>query len=223
VATLRFSCAVAALLAGVAGAVACPTSDVTCVSATPAVPPQYGATGRGGSAVIGEDCAAPCWRTLTIGLHKNVVAIRDAFDSVGKRIGIGETADEIMGRPLFYYAQTPTRLRLYRVTGADLGFRGDGAVPLEDVYYRAHELEYELCPVEVGPMLRLDYLDQPPGEFLRVAHTPVHRYGGHPVTLSVGFDGWTYLLLGESGGLARPVHARSSVFVFCKATLIASQ
>jgi hypothetical protein len=86
-----------------------------------------------------------------------------------------------MGRPLFQYAQSSTRLRLYRVTGFDLGYHDDGNVSLRDIYQRASELEYDLCPAEVGPMLRLSYLDQAPGQFLEIAHLPVHRYGGQPI------------------------------------------
>jgi len=168
-------------------------------------------------------CDSPCWRRLTIGLYNNVIAMRNAFDRVGKPVAVGETADEIMGRPQFQYTEAPTRLRLYRVTGADLGFRGDGNVSLEDIYDRALALDYDLCPAEVGPMLRLDYLDQPRGEFLRIAHVPVNAYGGEPITFTVGFDGWTYLLLGDSGGLETPLPARWSVFVFCEPTLTASR
>jgi hypothetical protein len=38
------------------------------------------------------------------------------------RIAVGETANEIMGRPLFQYAQSLSRLRLYRVRGFDVGY-----------------------------------------------------------------------------------------------------
>jgi hypothetical protein len=72
-------------------------------------------------------------------------------------------------------------------------------------------------------MLRLSYLDQAPGEFLEIAHLPVHRYGGQPIRFMVGYDGWTLLLHGNVGDLETIVPAHSLVFVFCKAVLIASQ
>jgi hypothetical protein len=171
----------------------------------------------------GDDCMSPCWRMVSIGTYKNVAAMREALDGAGPRIAIGETANEIMGRPLFQYAQLPTRLRLYRVRGSDLGYQDNDNVSLHDVYQRASELEYDLCPAEVGPMLRLSYLDQPPREFLDIAHLPVHRYGGQPIRLMVGYDGWTFLLVGKIGDLETTVPARSLVFVFCKATLTASR
>jgi hypothetical protein len=160
---------------------------------------------------------------VSIGLHKNVTAMRDAFEAARQRIAVGETADEIMGRPLFQYAQWPTRLQLYRVKGSDLGYQKNENVSLHDVYQRASELEYDLCPAEVGPMLRLSYLDQPPGEFLDIAHLPVHRYGGQPIRFMVGYDGWTFLLVGKVGDLETVIPARSLVFVFCKATLTATR
>ena len=107
--------------------------------------------------------------------------------------------------------------------GFDLGYHDDGNVSLRDIYQRASELEYDLCPAEVGPMLRLSYLDQAPGEFLEIAHLPVHRYGGQPIRLMVGYDGWTFLLLGNIGDLDTMVPAQSLVFVFCKAAVIASR
>jgi len=160
---------------------------------------------------------------VATGVYKNATAMRDALSDAGRRIAVGETANEIMGRPLFQYAQSPKRLRLYRETGFDLGFHDDGNVSLRDIYQRASELEYDLCPAEVGPMLRLGYLDQAPGEFLEIAHLPVHRYGGHPIRFMVGYDGSTPLLLGNVGDLETMVPAQSLVFVFCKAALIASQ
>jgi hypothetical protein len=175
------------------------------------------------AAAGGDDCVAPCWRTVAIGVYKNATSMRDALSDAGRRIGVGETANEIMGRPLFQYAQSPKHLRLFRVTGFDLGYHDDGNVSLRDIYQRASELEYDLCPAEVGPMLRLSYLDQAPGEFLEIAHLPVHRYGGQPIRFMVGYDGWTLLLLGNVGDLETMVPAQSLVFIFCKAALIASQ
>jgi hypothetical protein len=175
------------------------------------------------AAADSNDCISPCWRMVAIGVHKNATGMRDALGGAGRRIAVGETANEILGRPLFLYAQSPKRLRLYRVTGFDLGYRDEGNVSLRDIYQRASELEYDLCPAEVGPMLRLSYLDQAPGEFLEIAHLPVHRYGGQPIRFMVGYDGWTFLLLGNVGDLETMVLAQSSVCVFCKAALIASQ
>src|SRR5262245_2038281 len=175
------------------------------------------------SAATGSDeCISPCWRMVSIGIYKNVTAMRAALDGAGQRIAISQTADEIMRRPLFQYAQSPALLRLYRVRGSELGYQEDGEISLRDIYQRASELEYDLCPAEVGPMLRLSYLDQPTGEFLDVAHMPVHRYGGQPIRFMVGFDGWSFLLVGKIGGIEGRVDCRllvlrflNGVFIWC--------
>src|SRR5262249_52649457 len=126
---------------------------------------------------------SPCWRTIAIGVYKSAAAIRDALSDAGRRIAVGETANEIMGRPLFQYAQSPKRLRLYRVTGFDLGYHDDGNVSLRDIYQRASELEYDLCPAEVGPMFRLSYLDHPPSACLgRAAYQDSNSHWRSPLS-----------------------------------------
>src|SRR5262245_27441719 len=63
----------------------------------------------------------------------------------------------------------------------------------------APSLGFELCPAEVGPALRLNYLDQPLGEFLHIAMKPVARYTGELVTFVVGGGGAGLLLVGANG------------------------
>ena len=62
------------------------------------------------AAAGGDDCVSPCWRMVAIGVYKNATAMRDALSDAGRRIAVGETANEIMGRPLFQYAQSPKPL-----------------------------------------------------------------------------------------------------------------
>jgi hypothetical protein len=56
--------------------------------------------------------------------------------------------------------------------------------PLRDLYRRALQLGLELCPAEGAPQLRLEYLNQPVGEFLHVAMRPIATYGGDLVDLT---------------------------------------
>jgi hypothetical protein len=51
-----------------------------------------------------------------------------------------------------------------------LGF-SDGTTS-KDLYARGCELGFSLCPLELAPYLRLQYLDQPEGHWLIVASTP---------------------------------------------------
>jgi hypothetical protein len=52
-------------------------------------------------------------------------------------------------------------------------------------YARAVALGFELCPGEVGPALRLNYVDQPPGDFLHIAMKPVAKYNGALINFTV--------------------------------------
>src|SRR5262245_56032195 len=45
----------------------------------------------------------PVWKTVTVGQHRGVDAIRNALDKA--RIAIGESADEVLGRPAFSFSR----------------------------------------------------------------------------------------------------------------------
>jgi hypothetical protein len=143
---------------------------------------------------------APIWKTITIGDYKGVNALRAAIDASPCRIGLGDSADEILGRPTFSYSKSRRQLDLVVVSVAALGFDADGAA-LRDVYRRAVRIGLELCPAEVGPMLRLAYLDQPIGESLHIAMRPVSTYDGELVDLTLLNGGAGLLLI---GGEANP-------------------
>ena len=57
-----------------------------------------------------------------------------------------------------------------------LGFP-NGAT-LKEIYAKAKDLGLELCPAEVGPLLRLNYPDQPNGEYLRIAMETINDSDG---------------------------------------------
>ena len=167
--------------------------------------------------------AIPVWKTITIGELAGVNAVRAAMDAAPCAIFIGDWADEILGRPAFPFRRAKTELDLVVVTVAQLGFGEQGAA-LGHIHARAITFGLELCPAEVGPILRLSYLDQPPGEFLHIAMLPVARYSGEPVDFTLGNGGTGLLLI---GGNARPdvVLPGSIRFVFVKprpGTVVAS-
>ena len=110
----------------------------------------------------------------------------------------GEAADEILGRPAFPYKQTRAQLDLAVVPIAELGF-GENGASVRDIYARALGIGLELCPAEVGPTLRLNYLDQPVGEFLDIATHPIARYNGELINFTVGNGGAGLLLIGGDG------------------------
>ena len=166
------------------------------------------------------------WKTITVGGSKGVNAVRVAMEAAPCPIVIGDDADEILGRPAFPFGRKPVELDLVAVSVFELGL-GDQAsrndvelaaaveVSLRDIYARAISLGFELCPAEVGPALRLQYLDQPLGEFLRIAMTPVARYTGELVDFTVGNGGAGLVLIGGNGNAAATVPAAVR-FVFVR-------
>jgi hypothetical protein len=150
------------------------------------------------------------WRTITFGTYKGVDAYRRALDIA--KIKIGDSADEILGRPAFPYTRTKTGVELAVLSAADLGVESDRA-SLAEVYQRARQAGLELCPAEVGPQLRLDYRNQPLGEALDIAMEPVATYGGEPTILTLANWGTGLLLIGRDGRPESTVF-RKSRFVF---------
>jgi len=153
------------------------------------------------------------WRTITLGTYRSVDAYRDALDSA--RIKIGDSADQILGRPAFPYATTKTDVELVLLSAADLGVETESS--LADVYKLARQAGLELCPAEVGPQLRLDYRNQPLGEALDVAIEPVATYSGDLTILTLVNWGTGLALIGRDGR-SESMMSRTSRFVFALPT-----
>jgi hypothetical protein len=102
------------------------------------------------------------------------------------------------------------------LSAADLGVELDRA-SLAEVYQRARQVGLELCPVEVGPQLRLDYRNQPLGETLDITMEPVATYAGEPTILTLANWGTGLLLIGRDGRPESMVF-RKSRFVFALPT-----
>jgi hypothetical protein len=134
----------------------------------------------------------PIWRTVTLGTYKTVDALRDALDA--KRIHVGNRADEILGRAAFNLSKMRRDARLVILAVSELGFEEEGA-SLDDIYACARQLGFELCPAEVGPQLRLQYLNQPLGEFLHIAMAPIARYSGEPIDFTIANGGAGLILI----------------------------
>jgi len=73
-------------------------------------------------------------------------------------------------------------------------------VTLTEVYARARQLGFGLAAAEVGPQLRLQYFDQPVGEFLIIGMEPIKTWSGEPVILSVANGGAGLILIGQDVG-----------------------
>lgn len=76
-----------------------------------------------------------------------------------RSILMNEYGERLLSDDKFTTSNTKYSLKTVELTVRDLGFP-DGA-KTDQIFRRAIELGLELCPLEVGPYLRLEYLDQP--------------------------------------------------------------
>jgi len=152
------------------------------------------------------------WKTITIGTFANVFALSTALDTVG--CGIGNSAGEILARPTFTLRGAKTNVELFTVSAAELGFKTDTA-SLADIFARAKQLGFGLAAAEVGPQLRLQYFDQPIGEFLIIGMEPIRTWTGTPIILNVANGGAGLILIGQDGSADAQISVASR-FVFVR-------
>jgi hypothetical protein len=177
---------------------------------------------RTGSGVVqGRINKFSIWKKATLGIFQSAAAAREALDAA--QVRIGDAANEILGRPGFSFGRRKIELDLVVVSVADLGFGKRGA-SLADVHARAAELGLELCPAELAPNLRLQYLNQPIGESLQIAMKPEATYHGDPIALALTNGGEGLLLI---GGDAHPDQIQSapvrSVFVRPRGAVVSAR
>ena len=151
----------------------------------------------------------PIFLPIQLGTHPSIKALRQDLKNNGH--SIGNWANDILGR--ITLASTPTTLNLVVVSNADLGLLKGAR--FEETCAKAKELGLDLCPAEVGPQLRLQYKDQPRGEWLVVAMEPIKDSGGYLDVFDVerDEDGESWLV-GSDGNPSGFWHAgRHFVFV----------
>ena len=151
------------------------------------------------------------WKTIKLGTCSSADVLSQALQVGDFRIG--DRGKDILGKPAFKVSPKETSIELVNISVAELGFK-DGATR-KDIYERAISLGLELCPNEVGPQLRLQYKDQPGGEWLRIAMEPIAGSNGDLYVFDVALiDGglWVFGYYGNPGsfwyGLNRWVFAR---------------
>ena len=97
-------------------------------------------------------------RTVQIG-GQTKAALLERLAQCG--IEMNESARVLFASDKFVTSDAPTHLRTVELSVRNLRFP-QGAT-LSDLYASAAHLGLRLCPVELGPHLRLQYLDQPEG------------------------------------------------------------
>jgi hypothetical protein len=163
----------------------------------------------------------PVWKTITVGTFADLFALGSALDAVG--CSIGNSAGEILARPTFTLGTTKTSVELFAVSASELGFLTDTA-SLADIYARAKQLGFGLAAAEIGPQLRLQYFDQPIGEFLIIGMEPIRTWNGEPVILTVANGGAGLILIDQDASanakipvVSRFLFVRSNEATFAKA------
>lgn len=142
--------------------------------------------------------AFPTWKTIELGTGlQNASSFREALKDGGFRID--DWGNDILCNPAFRGTKETSSVELVLVSVAELGFFFN--TRRKDIYERAISLGLELCPNEVGPQLRLQYKDQPRGEWLLVAMEPVVLDSlGSLGLFRVGHDEDNLFLNGSYGG-----------------------
>ncbi|SFC93389.1 helicase [Bacillus sp. UNCCL81] len=76
-------------------------------------------------------------------------------------ISMNEYGEMLLKDEHFTISKSKYSLQTVELTVGDLGFLEGATTP--QIYKKAKELNLQLCPLELGPYLRLSYLDQPEG------------------------------------------------------------
>jgi hypothetical protein len=166
---------------------------------------------------IESAAGARVWKSVQIGTFANKGALYEALENADCQIG--DTAEQILVAPEFRLSSTAMKLDVFVVSVAELGIVREN-VALKDVFEQAQRLGFALPTAEVGPQLRLQYLDQPIGEFLELAMAPITTRDGSSSIFVVANGGAGLLLLGEEINSTAEFHP-SSRFAFVRRTDVA--
>jgi hypothetical protein len=114
-------------------------------------------------------------RTIPVG----GLAKRELMDELRRNsVQWNAYAERLFADDRFTTSEASTLLTTVEVTVGDLGFpKGTTTEPL---FQRARDLGLELCPLELGPCLRLQYLDQPEGFWITIASQKISPEDGYP-------------------------------------------
>ena len=104
-----------------------------------------------------------------------------------KKINISDYVKQMMDSKDFITSKKQEQINLIRLTVRDLGFPNSATT--QEIYNKAEELGLELCPAETGPNLRLNYLDQPLGDWFWIAMKQIADAVGDPYVFYLNRDG----------------------------------
>jgi hypothetical protein len=169
--------------------------------------------------LVRSAAAVPVWKTITVGTFASSIALANALNAAG--CDVENSAGETLARPAFTLSTIETNVELLAVSAAELGFETDTA-SLADIYARAQQLGFEFAAAEVAPQLRLQYFDQPMGEFLIIGMEPIKTWNDEPVILNVANGGAGLILFSQDASADAEISVVSRfVFVRSKETALA--
>jgi len=116
----------------------------------------------------------------------------EIFKVIEAGISIGTWASDILDK--VKPAKAKKTVKLVVLSVGELGFPEDATATYTDICKAACAQGLDLCEAEVGPQLRLQYLDQPEGEALVVAMPPLVASDGDLLVSLVKRDGGEYRL-----------------------------
>ena len=128
------------------------------------------------------------FKTIEIGTYKNVKALSEAL----RRPDIQTEAWMDNNLNQIKLNKSKQSLDLVVLSAKELGYpRGALTGSIGEA---AKNRGLELCPAEVGPQLRLQYLEQPRGEYLNIAMKLIKDPTGRWTGFSVGRDDKLWLM-----------------------------
>ncbi len=113
------------------------------------------------------------FKVIEIGTHKDVKSLRKALEESSARM-IGDWASDILNKTKL--SKSKQSLDLVVRSVKELGF--PNGAQYKDICKAAESQGLDLCPAEAGPQLRLQYPDQPNGEWLVIAMEPIKDSAG---------------------------------------------
>ncbi len=123
------------------------------------------------------------FKTIKVGVGpKNADEFRAAFTEAGCKIS--DWANDLLDRPQFTAASRAENIDLIVLTTAELTGNKNGGTT-DEVFAGAARLGLDKCQPADGPELRLQYLDQPLGEWLLIGMEPMTDSNGSLHVFSV--------------------------------------
>lgn len=116
----------------------------------------------------------PPFATIEVGTHKSVADLRQAL--IDGDFRIGSWAEDLMGRPEFTLLTEPVKPNLYMASNSELGYPNGCTVAQS--FEALEKIGAVKLPPEAGAQFRLQYSDQPLGEWRLMYMDPIADSGG---------------------------------------------